>query len=49
MYPKKLKKTKYKLLILEFISNLINITISCIKSFKSPIALIIFLEKSFHF
>lgn len=49
MYPKKLKKTKYKLLILDSINNIINFSISCIKSFKSPIALIIFLQKCFHF
>lgn len=49
MYPKEVKKSNYKISPFNIIIKSINFIILSIKSLKSPIALIIFLDKCFHF
>lgn len=49
MYPIEIKEYDYKISIFDSISDIIGFVLLIIKSFRSPKALMIFLEKSFHF
>lgn len=49
MYPIEIKEHNYNISIVDTINDIIDFVILSIKSFRSPKALIIFLEKNLHF
>lgn len=49
MYPRKIKKSRCGMLNFEIVAEVVNFVFSGIKSLRSPITLVLFFIKSFHF